>query len=105
MGARGARLTTSHGQAVGMADYVLAGVLDHFQRGPERRAAQARSEWRGFAFSEVLGSTWLILGFGAVGPGAAQRAKALGPRGIGTRRHQAPQPLARVIPPSRARPK
>ena len=34
---RGVRLTTSHGQAVGMSDYVMAGVLDHFQRGPERR--------------------------------------------------------------------
>ncbi len=28
--AKGAKLTTSHGQAVGMADYVIAGVLDRF---------------------------------------------------------------------------
>src|SRR5258708_20909867 len=104
MGARGARLTTSHGQAVGMADYVLAGVLDHFQRGPERRAAQARSEWRGFAFSEVLGSTWLIIGFGAVGQGVAQRAKAFGARVIGIRRDQAAHPLSDVIPPAAALP-
>src|ERR1700726_1457561 len=33
--AKGARLTTNHSQAVGMSEYVLATVLDHFQRGPE----------------------------------------------------------------------
>src|SRR4051812_38945454 len=38
---KGARLTTSHGQAVGIADYVLWGVLDHFQHGPERRGGPA----------------------------------------------------------------
>ena len=102
--AKGARLTTSHGQAVGMADYVLAGVLDCFQRGPERRAAQARSEWKGFAFREVLGSTWLLIGFGAVGQGVAQRAKAFGARVIGVRRDQAAHPLADVIAPVEALP-
>jgi hypothetical protein len=35
---KGARLTTSHGQAVGMADYVLWGVLDYLQRGAARGA-------------------------------------------------------------------
>ncbi len=100
--AKGARLTTSHGQAVGMADYVLAGVLDHLQRGPERRAAQARSEWKGFAFREVLGSTWLVVGFGAVGQGVAHRAKAFGARVIGVRRDQAAHPLADVIAPPEA---
>src|SRR5262245_3208534 len=35
---KGARLTTSHGQAVGMADYVLWGVLDALQGGSQRRA-------------------------------------------------------------------
>lgn len=102
--AKGARLTTSHGQAVGMADYVLAGVLDHFQRGPERRAAQARSQWKGFAFREMLGSTWLVIGFGAVGQGVAQRAKTFGARVIGVRRDQGAHPLADVIAPIGALP-
>ena len=35
---KGARLTTNHSQAVGMAEYVLWGVLNHFQNGPERAA-------------------------------------------------------------------
>jgi phosphoglycerate dehydrogenase-like enzyme len=97
--AKGARLTTSHGQAVGMADYVLGGVLDVFQRGPERRAAQSRAEWRGYPFREVLGSTWLIIGFGTVGQGVAARAKGFGARIIGVRRRQDPEPLADVIAP------
>ncbi|HEY7851375.1 MAG TPA: D-2-hydroxyacid dehydrogenase [Caulobacteraceae bacterium] len=100
--AKGARLTTSHGQAVGMADYVLAGVLDVFQRGPERRAAQARGEWKGYPFREVLGSTWLIVGFGAVGQGVAARARGFGARVIGVRRHQAADPLADIIAPLEA---
>jgi len=102
--AKGARLTTSHGQAVGMADYVLAGVLDHFQRGPERRAAQGRSEWKALPFREVQGSTWLIIGFGAVGQGVARRAKAFGARIVGVRRDQTPDPVAEVIAPREAIP-
>jgi phosphoglycerate dehydrogenase-like enzyme len=41
----GVRLTTNHGQAVGMAEYVLWGVLDHFQGGRmlELPAARRRS--------------------------------------------------------------
>jgi phosphoglycerate dehydrogenase-like enzyme len=95
-------LTTSHGQAVGMADYVLAGVLDAFQRGPERRAAQAAGEWKMFPFREVLGSTWLIIGFGAVGQGVARRAKSFGARIIGVRRDQTADSLADVIAPLEA---
>lgn len=91
---RGARLTTSHGQAVGMADYVLTGVLDHFQRGPERRGAQAQSEWRRYSFREVMGTTWLIVGFGAIGRGVADRARAFGAKIIGVRRNPASDPSA-----------
>jgi phosphoglycerate dehydrogenase-like enzyme len=93
----GARLTTSHGQAVGMADYVLAGVLDAFQRGPERRAAQARREWRELPFREILNSTWMVVGFGAIGQAVATRARGFGARVIGVRRNPAPDPLAEAI--------
>ena len=100
--AKGARFTTSHGQAVGMADYVMAGVLDAFQRGPERRAAQAAGEWRVLPFREVLGSTWLIVGFGAIGQGVAARAKAFGARIVGVRRNQTADPQADLIVPLEA---
>jgi phosphoglycerate dehydrogenase-like enzyme len=91
---KGVTLTTSHGQAVGMADYVLAGVLDHFQRWPERRAAQAAQQWWSESFREVLGSQWLIIGFGAIGQGVAQRARAFGANIVGVRRDPADHPLA-----------
>ena len=98
---RGVRLTTSHGQAVGMADYVMSGVLDHFQRGPERREAQAAHEWRRtIRIREILDTRWLIVGFGAVGQGVAARAKAFGAQVTGVRRNQDADPLAdRIVSP------
>lgn len=85
---KGAKLTTSHGQAVGMAEYVIAGVLDHFQRGPARRASQAEAAWARHAFREVNGTTWLIIGYGAIGQGVARTARALGATTVGVRRDQ-----------------
>lgn len=94
---RGVALTTSHGQAVGMADYVLWGVLDHFQRGPERRAAQAARDWARLQFRDIERTHWLVIGFGSIGQGVGQRARAFGAKVTGVRRHQAPHPAADVI--------
>jgi phosphoglycerate dehydrogenase-like enzyme len=91
---KGARLTTSHGQAVGMADYVLWGVLDHLQRGPARRAAQAAGEWTRTPFREIAGSRWTIIGFGAIGRGVAVRARAFGAQVTGVRRSARPDEAA-----------
>ena len=91
---KGAVLTTSHGQAVGMAEYVLAGVLDAFQRGPERRAAQAARAWKRLAFREINGSRWLIIGFGAIGQGVADRARPFGAHITGVRRNPNSHPSA-----------
>ena len=91
---KGARLTTSHGQAVGMAEYVLAGVLDAFQRGPERRAAQAAHTWGRSEFREINGSRWLVIGFGAIGQGVADRARAFGAHITGVRRNPDAHPSA-----------
>ena len=98
---KGLMLTTSHGQAVGMADFVIAGVLDHFGGGPARRVAQASGEWRRLTFREVEGSSWLVIGFGAIGQGVARRARAFGANVVGVRRDLSPHPLAdRIAPPS-----
>jgi phosphoglycerate dehydrogenase-like enzyme len=91
---KGAKLTTSHGQAVGMADYVLWGVLDALQGGPKRRAAQAAGEWTRHPFREISGQRWVIVGFGAIGQGVAVRARAFGAHITGVRRSQASDPAA-----------
>ena len=94
---RGVRLTTSHGQAVGMADYVLWGVLDHLQRGPERRAAQAARDWKRMLFRDLASTHWVVIGFGAIGAGVGRRARAFGARVTGVRRDQASHPDADAI--------
>jgi phosphoglycerate dehydrogenase-like enzyme len=91
---KGARLTTNHSQSVGMAEYVLATVLDHFQRGPERRRAQAHNSWERFEFRELMGSRWLIVGFGAIGQETARRARAFGAHVTGVRRSRGSHELA-----------
>jgi phosphoglycerate dehydrogenase-like enzyme len=83
---KGARLTTNHSQAVGISEYVLASVLDHLQRGSERRAAQAEGRWARLPYREVAGSHWLIVGFGAIGQAVARKARAFDARVTGVRR-------------------
>lgn len=83
---KGAILSTNHSQSVGMAEYVLATVLDHFQRGPERRASQAESKWNRLKFREIMKTNWLIVGFGGIGQDVAKRARAFGAHITGVRR-------------------
>ena len=91
---KGAELTTGHGQAISIAEYVLAGVLEYFQRWPERHAAQAEKRWARLPFREVAGTRWLIVGFGAIGEAVAERARAFGAQITGVRRSGAPHPAA-----------
>lgn len=94
---RGVRLSNSHAQAVAIAEFVLAGVLDHFQNAAERRAAQAAGKWRRVHFREVHGTHWLVIGFGAIGQETAARARAFGARVTGIRRTPGPHPHADLI--------
>ena len=91
---KGAALTTGHGQAISIAEYVVAGVLEHFQRWPERHAEQAARRWTRLPFREVAGTHWLVVGFGAIGEAVAERARAFGAQIIGVRRSGAPHPAA-----------
>lgn len=100
---RGVRLTTSDGPAVAMAEYALAQVLDHYQRGPERRAAQAEALWRPLPFRELGGTSWLLFGFGSVGREIAARARPFGARITGVRRSGGTDPFAdRIVTPAEA---
>ena len=91
---KGAALSTGHGQAISIAEYVLAGVLEHFQRWPERHVAQQERRWARLPFREVAGTRWLIVGFGAIGEAVAERARAFGADVTGVRRSGAPHPAA-----------
>ncbi|MEI9977621.1 MAG: D-2-hydroxyacid dehydrogenase [Edaphobacter sp.] len=97
---QGAQLTNSHGQAVGMADYVLWGVLDCLQNGASRRASQAERKWQRQPSAEIGDMQWLVIGFGAVGQGVGRRARAFGAHVTGVNRNLAPDPNADEIVPS-----
>jgi phosphoglycerate dehydrogenase-like enzyme len=84
--ARGVRVSNSHVQSVPIAEFVLRAALDHFQDAPQWVEAQKRREWRRRRFREISGTTWLIIGFGAIGTDVARRASAFGCYVIGVRR-------------------
>jgi phosphoglycerate dehydrogenase-like enzyme len=92
--AKGAELTTGHGQAISIAEYVIGGVLEHLQRWPERHAERAARRWARLPFREVAGSRWLVIGFGAIGQAVAERARAFGAEITGVRRSGAPHAAA-----------
>src|SRR5437764_7283002 len=83
---RGIRLSTSHVNDLPIAEYVIAMVLRHYMRPDEWAAAQNEHEWKHHEFREVSGTTWLIVGVGAIGDGVARRARAFGARVVGVRR-------------------
>ena len=91
---KGAILTTGHGQAISIAEYVLSEVMAHYQRLPERRAEQAAHRWTRLPFREIAGTRWTIVGFGAIGQATAERARGFGAAITGVRRSGAAHPLA-----------
>jgi len=91
------RLTTNHSQDVGIAEYVLWGVLDHFHGGgaqPIWPAGQETHQWVRRRAREIHGTRWLILGFGSIGQAVARRARAFGAHVTGVRRKILPMDCA-----------
>ncbi|MFN3231508.1 MAG: D-2-hydroxyacid dehydrogenase [Alphaproteobacteria bacterium] len=84
--ATGTIMTRSDAQGISIAEFVLARVLEAFQPTTERRAAQAAKAWQRHWLRDLFGTTWLIIGFGAIGRETAKRAKAFGTHIIGVRR-------------------
>lgn len=98
---RGVIVTTSHANSVSIAEYVLGAVLRAFQRPGEWRVAQERCEWRHHEFREIFGTTWLIIGLGAIGTEVARRASAFGAKVVGVRRGpDGTEPVDRVLRPA-----
>jgi glyoxylate/hydroxypyruvate reductase len=84
--ARGGRFTVNSAPSTCIAEYVFAAVLDHLQNGAQRRADRLAKAWRPASCREIAGSTWLILGFGAIGSRVAHRARAFEARVIAVNR-------------------
>jgi phosphoglycerate dehydrogenase-like enzyme len=102
--ARGVRLCTAHVNNVPIAEFVLREVLDRFQRADRWRAAQVAHRWEHHEWREVMGSTWLVIGVGAIGSAVAERARAFGARVIGVRRHpDGTEPVDEMVGPDAVR--
>ena len=84
---RGVRLSTAHVNNVPIAEFVMREVMDRFQRADRWRAAAAEHRWEHHEWREVYGSTWLVVGVGAIGAAVAERARAFGCTVIGIRRN------------------
>lgn len=74
----GVTVTNNHGQAVAIAEFVMGQVLAYYQNVHDYRQKQQEKVWKHRGFREVQGTHWLIIGFGEIGQGVAQRAKAFG---------------------------
>lgn len=84
--ATGTIMTRSDAQGIAIAEFVLARTLEAFHDAAGRAARQAAHEWTRHEFRDVWGSTWLVIGYGAIGSEIGIRARAFGAHVIGVRR-------------------
>lgn len=100
----GVRVTNCHVTAIPIAEYVVGSVLRHYQKPEEWQAAATRRTWSRHEFREMCGSTWLVVGLGAIGMSVAQRAAAFNAYVIGVRRSPTGnEPANEVLEPNETR--
>jgi 4-hydroxymandelate oxidase len=102
--ARGVRITGAHVNAIPIAEYVVGAVLANAQRVDAWAHARAERAWQPHQFAEVAGTTWLIVGVGAIGSAVATRAAAFGAHVVGARRHPTgTEPVQEMVDPAELR--
>jgi len=91
LGPAGIRLTSAAGvNAVGIAEFALARLLQHWKRFREFDRAQARHHWEPVYGRQLAGSTLGLIGLGEINSAVAARAKAFDLRVVATRRSATP---------------
>src|SRR5438093_1335412 len=90
-GEAGIRLTNAAGaNAVGIAEFVLARVLQEVKRLRELDEQQARHHWEPLFGQQLAGTTLGLIGLGAINEAVAARAKAFDVKILATRRSATP---------------
>ncbi len=92
--AKAGAFCNSDAQAPAIAEYVVASVLNRWQRFDVRAARQADKEWRGNSFKEVIDSNWLLIGFGNICQRIARPLQGFGAHVTAIRRTQEADDLA-----------
>jgi phosphoglycerate dehydrogenase-like enzyme len=91
LGEAGIRLTSAAGaNAVGIAEFMLGRVLQHWKHLRAIDAAQERHEWKPAYGRQLAGATLGLIGVGAINSASATRAQAFGMRVVATRRSATP---------------
>lgn len=80
----------SDAQSASIAEFVVASVLNRWHRFDLRRERQSAHEWRENLFKQILGSKWLIVGFGNIGQTVAKQLKGFGAEVTGVKRDLTP---------------
>lgn len=91
LGEVGIRLTTAAGaNAVSIAEFVIARILQIAKRLPEIDELQRANTWRPTFGREIAGQTLGVVGLGAIGRQVARKARGLGMTVIASRRSWRP---------------
>jgi phosphoglycerate dehydrogenase-like enzyme len=84
----------SDAQSASIAEFVVASVLNRWHRFDVRRQRQSAHEWQENFFKQILGSKWLIVGYGNIGQTVAKQVKGFGAEVTGVKRDLTPHEYA-----------
>jgi len=84
---RGVVVTGAHLSGVPISQFVMARVLEWYHQPAGLDATRRNGEWVSQAYIEIESTTWVVVGFGAIGSNVAKRAQAFGAQVVGVRRN------------------